>query len=60
MDNISQRDKLKKIVYDIANQDLPVKLEWVIKCGIDLDNEDTFTDENLKCLKKYNKTSEKE
>lgn len=53
MNEITPRDKLKKIIYDMSNNDTPVKLEWLTKCNIDIDNDETFTDENLECLEKY-------
>ncbi len=47
--------KLKKIVNEFINKDIPVKLEWLTQCGINLENEETMTDENLECLKQLDK-----
>ncbi len=51
MKNISQKTKdLKEIVNSLTK---PVRLELLTQCGIVLQDEETYTDENLDCLKSH-------
>ncbi len=49
MDNINN---LKKIIIDYRDRGIPISTIWLKKCGIDRTKPDTFTPENLECLKK--------
>ncbi len=50
----------KPLCQVIQDFSVPVKHEWLKQCGIDVHNYDTFTDENIECLLKFDKQSKKE